>query len=1635
MSESTFGTGQFQNLSRLAWESLESDHKRFVLRLDFLRRAQSGESISVDEYLQRDPTLREDQQLLWELLTLELTARQTLGQPLNPDEYLLKYPECTAQLQDYFATFHSVSVTLSRMPDQLPAPDAETVPRMGTVDPGFENPFSGLSSFSFESNPPSNQESDPFPESIGNYQIFGILGQGAMGVVYKAQQKGLNRLVALKMIKHGNDAGPEVRERFHREAHAIASLRHPGIVQIYEVGEHQGDPYFSLELCTGGSLARRLNGTPIQPREAADLTQKLALAMHAAHEAQVLHRDLKPANVLLTEEGELKITDFGLAKRLDRVGETMAGAVLGTPSYMAPEQARGDMEVVSRESDVYALGAILYECLTGRPPFRGATVWETVEQVRDRAPVPPRDLQPGIPRDLETICLKCLRKSPTDRYETAQELAEDLHRFCNSEPILARPVSRWERCAKWVKRNPVVAGLLAAVILALGLGTGISTYYLKRSQRQAAELGRVNQRLTVAGTALEKKNQQLSEQAVVLRENLADSLRAPLAMNWKGEIRRGQQRPLFAGDPAFPLEGVALDDVELSSTWKLSSRLRERLGPFFVSKALESEIGTRKLKRRAMAILVAATGTDEQQRAEVESILLRKLRAPSTSERQRLYVAQIAASLGGLSSASARDVCLILVKALEGDFRDPRRIRELTGVVMNSWNWTGLDCGINVASIPLNPEDATVVFDQMAKLLEARSRLEPNPGPGVNEIVVAMARVALRMGPRKQKAELVFVRHLINSQPRLAGTRVTIAKVLLWGMGRQPDSYPHAEAAKLLKETILKKATSPDPKDFDPELFQWGSRALYGIGLRMERDEELKMLSELIRRELHPLALLWLSYSLEILVRFQVEGEQKESLRRIVEESLFRVLSKPDVRGTHGETGEALRKMTLKMTPSKALRVVVRGLLASSNGDLQTKLGGRLVDIVGSLGEPTKDELALILQGISAIRNVTLIRPVAKQFPPLMDRVSPEERGSFAMNAIPVLLEIFRSTPKQDAGTLGALAQILTTVGTSLQPKDRGQWSTETRQAFLSVLQVNRDPAVVLELAKALSVLAIPTDQNQFRERVLKLMAGSGDENFKGAISRSWSTLVIPLEPQQAMEELLRTMDQVKSPVARGAMAEAFAPVLAKLEPQARAKATRAILAILSMTLATTGEEWMREKVAQGLCSHVIHLKPTEAISLLEKTFGTMKRAQGAQIVANGLAVVIPELETQQALAILNRILAQMKNRPQVQQAFALSLLAIANQMTPLDGAKVLLQSMSLTKDPLALQRLATGLSALSQKLKPEEAEQWRVQASEIILALMNPASPPDTQQNLVEGLVALLDPEHSPRLTAMAGRAAEILSESIRRRRARIPADDAMVAQLALVARRMKPEDGAATLLKTYAKAGIPNGRRMVMKSLMEIADRMRPADRDKIVQSAAGILRREIRSLSLDPQNPQGPVPVPDLELVQIVAARMEPKESAALCYLTASCWTQALTQDPQLRWLRAPQKGDKDRFRQFLASVDRTTRDRRAIPVAHTLGALTAPTLAPIASVALAPAMEKLPCRLETQQLLELLKQPTCLGHPRHVVLRYLGEKHQGWFHNRWYFERHAKQTGIEKELHLDFLTPPQRPSLLLVDTSPQ
>jgi eukaryotic-like serine/threonine-protein kinase len=341
--------------------------------------------------------------------------------------------------------------------------------------------------FAFETRSAEQGEDELFHQSFGEYELLDEIGRGGIGVIYRARQRSLNRFVAVKMLIAGEFASPDFKRRLHQEAKAAASLQHPNIVAIHEIGERNGQPFFSMDLVEGANLGELVREQALPARRSAQYVKTIAEATAFAHAKGILHRDLKPSNILIDCFDQPRITDFGLAKQFLGTSDlTRTYQAFGSPAYMAPEQIvdSGGPNVGPRV-DIYSLGALLYHLLTGRPPFQGETLPQILRQVQENEPVAPCLLNPAVPKDLETICLKCLQKEPVRRYSTASELGAELGRFLEGEPIYASPISSRERAWRWCRRKPVLASLITAVavlILFLLAGSWLATWRIARAR-------------------------------------------------------------------------------------------------------------------------------------------------------------------------------------------------------------------------------------------------------------------------------------------------------------------------------------------------------------------------------------------------------------------------------------------------------------------------------------------------------------------------------------------------------------------------------------------------------------------------------------------------------------------------------------------------------------------------------------------------------------------------------------------------------------------------------------------------------------------------------------------------------------------------------------------------------------------------------------------------------------------------------------------------------------------------------------------------------------------------------------------------------------------------------------------------
>ncbi len=498
-----------------------------------------GERPTVEGYLAGHPTLQEDAEAVVDLIYQEYLIRRRLGEPVEDEEYVRRFPAWSDALIRQFAVDEAMRPAEPRTvlePDGVPTGE-------GQAPAASEG-----------------ERSTPLP-AIDGYEMIDELGRGGMGIVYKARDLRLGRIVAIKRIAESAYAQPAQLQRFLAEAELVARLRHANIVAIHAIGQQGGRPFLSLEFAEGGNLAQRLARGPISARQAAELVEALACAVGAAHLAGIIHRDLKPSNVLLTADDVAKISDFGLAKLLDDESvRTLSGEVMGTPSYMAPEQAEGHSRAVGPAADIYALGAILYQALVGRPPFLGGSAIETLKLVATTEVVPPRRQRPEVPRDLETICLKCLEKEPGRRYAGAAALTEDLRRFMDGRPIAARPVGAVGRLGRWGRRNPTLAGTTAALVLAFALGTPtlFGLWLRARADHTRAESER-HRAETERDRAERSRDRAISAVGLLLRNDSAIMLSEELRPYRKALIDAGMKESVglvqdLEGDPRAEIQ-------------------------------------------------------------------------------------------------------------------------------------------------------------------------------------------------------------------------------------------------------------------------------------------------------------------------------------------------------------------------------------------------------------------------------------------------------------------------------------------------------------------------------------------------------------------------------------------------------------------------------------------------------------------------------------------------------------------------------------------------------------------------------------------------------------------------------------------------------------------------------------------------------------------------------------------------------------------------------------------------------------------------------------------------------------------------------------------------------------------------
>jgi hypothetical protein len=1339
--------------------------------------------------------------------------------------------------------------------------------------------------------------------AVPGYEILGELGRGGMGVVYKARHLGLNRLVALKMILAGGHAGPDELARFRGEAEAVARLNHPNIVQIHDVGESGGLPYFSLEFVEGGSLDRKLNGTPLPADEAAKLVETLARAMAAAHVAGLVHRDLKPANVLLGADGTPKVTDFGLAKKLDTAGQTASGAVMGTPSYMAPEQAGGKSREIGPLTDVYALGAILYECLTGRPPFKAATPLDTILQVVSEEPVPPTKLNTRVPVDLETICLKCLQKEPSKRYASAGELVEDLRRFQNGETIAARPAGMLERAGKWAMRRPAAAALLAVSVFATLTVLGVFSTAAAMVYDKNRELSEANVRLTDERNRANSATKDAEQSSKELRES-RDDLEKTLA--------RSLLRPLALRSGAEPMT-----EPEWGALWELAINRRGRLGYRFVEEASRSPATSRQLRDRADLALHAAVGLDEECRAEVESLLLTRLADRAVGGEQKKDLALALAAWDGLSSPGAVETARELISALS-DSIDPNDLHAL-----GKWSQ-----GMSAVAARMGPKEAA----QVAVLLTLAMK-DPKNASSLLQLTQRLPALAARMEPREAtqtaaQAATALVQSMrdpkhvsIAGSMKGATTEYALAdglSVVAPFMDPKEAAQTAAQAAAVLTEAI--KGTK------DGNALQSLSQGISSVAARLEPKRAAE--------------------AAVVLIQAMSETTDPTTLQRLVQ-GLSSVAARLEPRQA-AEVAANLAQAIHKATHPFVLRYLSQGLSA---------VAARL--------EP-KRAATVLTQAMQDPKNVHGLQPLAQG---LSETAALEPKE--ATLAAAAIIQAMQDPKNVSSFTLPQLAQGLSAVASRLEP-------TDAAQAAAVLTQARKRAGAMRELWEGLSAVTARMEPNEAAAVLIQAMSETTDAYDLHGLAQGLSAVAFRLEPRDAEEAaktVIQAMSRAAHPTPVKYLGEGLSALAMRLEPKDAA-------AVLIQALKGRNNVYASLSLARGLSALAVRMEPREAAATAAQAAAAITEAMQdpknvgyLQNLGNAFSMVAAHMGTKeaeqaaaQAAAIVTGAMKDPKNASFWKTSHSpypvQGLSVVAARMEPREAVAVLTLAMKDIKDPSAMKVLGEGLAALVSRMKPKEAAEATAEAAGVLTRAMKDTKEPHALMLLAQGL------------SAVAGR------------------------------RELKETAEAIAVLTRAMTEPINRGNlQYLAQGLSALAAHMEPRE----AAQAAALLTQAMqdpRNASFLPQLAHG---------LSTVVAR-----------LGASATGQAAT-----TIIRSLQDS------KYFANLNSLERDLST--VLSPVPAEECPPRSAMASAALAfptgighpetvlalliPAAEVPACPLSTQQLVELLKMPTCSGPPQRIILNHLGNRYRRCFANVWEFVSFAK----EQNLGLDFTTPPRSPEV--------
>jgi hypothetical protein len=1398
------------------------------------------------------------------------------------------------------------------------------------------------------SSPPTLPMGDPTipgASTLPGYELEAKLGEGGMGVVYRALQVRGRRTVALKMIKAGDHASARTLARFQTEAEAVARLQHPNIVQVFEISEHAGQPFFTMEFCAGGSLAQRLGQETLQPREAATLVRTLALAMQAAHEAHVLHRDLKPGNVLLTADGQPKLSDFGLAKKLDEEeGQTHTGEVLGTPSFMAPEQARGDNDL-GPAVDIYALGAILYACLTGRAPFRAATSMETVWQVLNTEPASVRQLNPSVPRDLETICHKCLQKEPGKRYATARELADDLERFLEGRPIAARPVGTLERGWRWCKRNPALALALTAAVVFLVGGAATAYWYARLAGQRADDLAHqvveYGRKVDELEGALAQRD--LSPLSLVLR---------PLnEQEWETFERVATQR----GQP---------------QAWR------------FLREGMTDPNMRSRLPVRAEYFWHAALGLDRRRRAEAERFLLAELPPggsrgdpphlaagsrgdPPHLARQHEELALAAAALGGLSPEGAAAVVTTLKHSLTPTDTPESKQRLLLG----------LQAMATVGS-RLKPAQAGEIVRQLGRSLNQTMDLMT---------VVHLTRAISSAGTRLEPEAVAEVANLIlaamnksTDQFALEPFRGCLAVVV--------ERLEPVVAVKFLAEAI---SGTPNPLAV-PHL----TKVLVPMVGRLDPAEAGELVPEMARLQgqpLRPAVVEALTEGLRGAVG-RLDPRASSPVCAQAAGLLIQRLDRNPDPATFAALTTALRTVVQGLDRAEATEPATRALLAMASLVEPRYVPARwnqINSVAVRLGQKEASAVAArIVQAMNNAPPTEEMVALSRSLGAVLVRMEPQESAQCCTRAVAILRQAMRDKggapdppPMQRDRELAFLAEAWSLLVWKLEP-------VETATGFAEGLSRTSNSSVLYHLTQGLHFNAArlaPDEVPPLATAILRTLDQVKETRAVEQLARGLESLARRLDAKAAAtvaDRLLPSMYSATDPSALTALLTAHEAARARLEPEEAVCANRPVLTLLVERMNTAQEpgpllelsrllaravagldsaeagQVCRPLAARlipalrkattsntvrdltgSLATLAVHLPAPEAIDLLTQVLIT--DAQGLQVLEAALVTLGPRLGQQEVTLALDRHF-QALNQPAIRLETVLPLVRNVGIIAErLEADTAALAAASFTQqllqplkevDARKIELLAPALRSIVVRMEPRAAVVFLTRTlnkanapmmRELFIALSSvlgrlPAGPgggiaarvacepavawlvpalktqvegspkPDAKLigELAQALAsatASLEPGEADRVCAPV---ASLLLEAMSKTRDTSSGGwEPLAKGLGAVVVRLEPRAGAATLLQAMRQMQNAYGLKLLSRELPAAVARLEAREVDPVCDQAAARLTEAMNGMT----NPVGLAQL--TEGLTIVVAPMARRAAARACARAAATFTQAL------------------------------------------------------------------------------------------------------------------------------------------------